>query len=306
MLGQALVDARIVDIIGRGHELEAGLNKRFDGFVEVMRAQRHVLDAFALVLLQVFLDLPGLARVLVDRDSDLAFRARHGAGVQPRQLAFDVEIPNLAEVEEALVEPGPFVQAPAIDVVGQVIDVIEADALWLRIGLAQPFEIDIVDRALRAIAVDEIDLQAADSLDGRDLELIGADLRLDGLGAHGERAVIGVFRIGHAEGHGRSRWAVLRCEALGEGARLRIDDEVDVALAIEHHVLRAVLGDRAEAHRLEEAIQSLRIRMAEFHEFEAVRTHGILFGDGGWRRIVRERSHDFPPVMPLPIERPLL
>ena len=33
--------------------------------------------------------------------------------------------------------------------------------------------------------------------------------------------------------------------------------------------------------------------MAVLHELEAVRAHRVLVGDGGWRRIVRERSHCF-------------
>ena len=226
--------------------------------------------------------------------------------MEARQLSLDVEIADLAEVEEALVEAGPFVQATAIDVVRQVVDVIEADALRLRVGLAEPLEIDIVDRAFRAVAVDEIDLQAADSLDAQDLELVGTDLRLDGLGAHGKSTVIGVSGIGHPERHGRRGRAVLGREALREGAGLRVDDEVDVALAIERDVLRAVFRDHAEAHDLEQAIQRLRIGMAELHELEAVGSHGVLFGYGGWRRIVRERSHCFPPVVPLPIARPYL
>ena len=84
-------------------------------------------------------------------------------------------------------------------------------------------------------------------------------------------------------------------EALREGAGLRVDDEVDVALAIERDVLRAVFRDHAEAHDLEQAIQRLRIGMAELHELEAVGSHGVLFGYGGWRRIVRERSHGQSP-----------
>jgi hypothetical protein len=70
-----------------------------------------VLDTLALVLLQVLLDLARLARVLVDGDADLAIRARHGARVQARKLAGDVEIADLAEVEDAGVEVGPLVHA---------------------------------------------------------------------------------------------------------------------------------------------------------------------------------------------------
>ena len=76
------------------------------------RAQRDVLDALAVVFMQELLDLAGLARVLVDRDADLAVGARHRARMQAGELALDVEVADLAEVEELLVEAGPVVMRP--------------------------------------------------------------------------------------------------------------------------------------------------------------------------------------------------
>src|SRR5215218_6367185 len=100
---------------------------------------------------------------------------------------------------------------------------MKTDALRLRVRLAEPLEIDIVDRPLRAIAVDEVDVQATDAFNGRDLELVGAHFRLYGLGTHRERALIGIFRVGDPEGHGWSGRAVLGGKTLGEGAGMRID-----------------------------------------------------------------------------------
>src|SRR5918994_1512621 len=61
------------------HERDAALDQGLDGVVEIPAPERHVLDALALVLLEVLLDLPLLARILVDGDADLAVGAGHGA-----------------------------------------------------------------------------------------------------------------------------------------------------------------------------------------------------------------------------------
>jgi hypothetical protein len=45
---------------------------------------------------------------------------------------------------------------------------------------------------------------------------------------------------------------VLAREALRERIRLGVDDEVDLALAVQRDLLVAVRGDRREAHRLEQ------------------------------------------------------
>ena len=63
-----------------------------------------MLDAFAMVFADEFLDLRGIVGRLVDRDADLPARCGHGAGEQAGELAFDVEVANLAEVGDALVE----------------------------------------------------------------------------------------------------------------------------------------------------------------------------------------------------------
>jgi hypothetical protein len=88
---------------------EVELNYRLSGkvtpareliIVDVGRAERDVLDALALVLAQELLDLALVVLALVQRDADLAAGAGHRLGEQAGLLALDVEVADLAEVEE--------------------------------------------------------------------------------------------------------------------------------------------------------------------------------------------------------------
>ena len=75
-------------------------------------------------------------------------------------------------------------------------------------------------------------------------------------------------------------------ELLGEAARLGVDDEVDVALAVERDVLALVLGDRGKAHLAEQGAQQLGIGRGIFDEFEPVGAHRVFKPErtkvGGW------------------------
>ncbi len=73
-------------------------------------------------------------------------------------------------------------------------------------------------------------------------------------------------------------------EALAEGSRLRVDDEIDVALRMQRDVLAAVTRDHGKPEPLEQVAQQLGIGRGVFDELEAVRPHGIDY-----------LSHDWPP-----------
>jgi hypothetical protein len=60
------------------------------------------------------------------------------------------------------------------------------------------------------------------------------------------------------------------CELRTVTARFGVDDEVGVALAIERHVLGAMLADGAKTHLLEKAAQFLHVRRGVFDELETV------------------------------------
>jgi hypothetical protein len=179
---------------------------------------------------EVFGDLRFVVGAFVDRDADLAVGAGHRLGAQPGQLALDVEIADLAEVEEPLVKRGPQVHAAAMGVVGQMVDPDQPDP---RHGFLrdQRHEIDIVDR-LPAIAVDEVDQAAADPLDRRDVELHRPELAMHRLGAEPDRPVIGRRGILDPEGDRADRRPVQPGKRLGKAFRLGVDDEVDVALLV--------------------------------------------------------------------------
>ena len=129
-----------------------------------------MLDALAAIGVQIFLDLTGLAGILVDRNPDLAVRAGQRAREQARGAALDVEEADLAEVEQLFVEAGPDIHAAAMDVVGEMIEIEQAGADGTRIARAEPFELGIIGRALGAIAIDEIQQAAADALDRGNIE----------------------------------------------------------------------------------------------------------------------------------------
>src|SRR6266702_1365413 len=112
----------------RRHERQAGVTQRLDCPVDVARAAGDVLDSFAAVNVEILLDLPGIAGVLVDGNPDLAVRAGQRAGEQTRRPSLDVEEADLAEVEQFFVESGPDIHAAAMDVMGEMIKIEQAGA----------------------------------------------------------------------------------------------------------------------------------------------------------------------------------
>src|SRR5258708_16058604 len=90
--------------------------------------QRDVLYAFAVIGVEVFLDLRAVVRRFVDRNADAPAGTGHRLRLESGELALDVEIADLAEVEQALVELGPFPHAAAVHVVREVVDVRESGA----------------------------------------------------------------------------------------------------------------------------------------------------------------------------------
>jgi hypothetical protein len=74
-------------------------------------------------------------------------------------------------------------------------------------------------------------------------------------------------------------------ERLGMAAFLHVQQEVDVALAIMAHRLRAMVADMGEAQLLEQSGQRFGIGAGEFDELEAVEADRICAcGHGGGLR----------------------
>src|SRR5260370_40273397 len=67
--------------------------------INVIRSQCDVLNALAMILAQVFLYLALVVLRFVDRNTNLAARARHRTRQQARLPALDVEVADLPKVE---------------------------------------------------------------------------------------------------------------------------------------------------------------------------------------------------------------
>ena len=234
-----------------------------------------MLDTLATIGLQILLDLRLLVGGFVDRDANLAAWTGHRAAAQPSLRPLDVEVANLTEIEQTFVEPSPFVHAALVNVVRQMVDSREAGADGRAFGVADRDEIDVVD-SLVAIAVDQIDRAAADTLDRWDVELHRPDWTGMSLGAEFDRPCARLCGIAHAKADGAYARSVHLGEGLGEAVGLRVDDEIDVALAVERHRLRTVAGDRSEAHPLEQGRKLAGIGGCVLDELEAVGTHGVV------------------------------
>src|SRR3984893_619441 len=158
MAGHALGELLIIGI-GRVLERNPVSSQHVHRAVDVPGGEGNVLDAFAVILAQVFLDLALVVLRLVDRDADLAARTGHGARQEPGVLTLDVEVADLAEVEQLLVEAGPYIHAPAADVVRQMVDQGESCCFGRRASCraaCHGAKIHVIDRAF-AVQVDQVD-----------------------------------------------------------------------------------------------------------------------------------------------------
>ena len=236
-----------------------------------------MLDPLAAELHQKLLDLTrGLARLLIERDANLSVWRSHGLGGQAGVLALDVEVTDLAEVEQALVEGSPVRHSTAVDVVGQVVHRTQAYASWMAVDPRQPLEVDVVDALAVLIAVDQVQRRAADAFDGWQAQLHRAGWNLDRLRAQRQRSVVGLVSVAHPEGQAAGRWPVLGGKVGSLRLGLAVHDEVDLALPVQQHVLGAVLGHQGEAHLLEQGLEHAGRGGRELDELEALESHGVV------------------------------
>ena len=128
-------------------------------------------------------------------------------------------------------------------------------------------------------------MAAADPLDRRNAQLHRSHLGLDRLRAERDGPAEGGGGVLHAKRHRAGRGPVHARKLLAESRGLGIDDEIDVALAVQRHVLAAVARADGKSHAREQRSQELRVRRRVFHELEAVGAHRIveLVGHGPLR-----------------------
>ncbi|EGE60007.1 hypothetical protein RHECNPAF_1740012 [Rhizobium etli CNPAF512] len=276
------------------HEAQAVVGKPVCGPINILGADGDVLDALAAVLLQIFLDLAGVVLRFIQRNADLAAGRGDGAADQTGDAAVYIEEVDLLEIEQLTVEIPPLVHVAAEDIVGEMVEIVEADPLRARVRLAQPVEFGIVGRSLGAIGLDEIKQRAANADNCRNIKHLVIAFIGDGALRH--RMVESVFGVDDTPSHRCSAGTVLFDEAGGVTAGFGIDDIVDVALAPDSDVFRLVPGDGSIAHACEELVELFRFGMRELDEFETVGAGRVVGSDFGWRRIMRERAHFLLPM----------
>ncbi len=286
---QAFVEQFVIGV-GGAEKLHPGASKAFHRGVDVVGGQRNVLNTLAVIAVEILLNLSRfLLPLLVDGDADLAAGAGHGLALHPGHLALDIEVADLAEVEQPGIEIRPFAHAAAVHVVGEVIDGGQAGAHVLRRSIVHWLEVHVVNRdvadaavapILAAPAIDEVDQAVADTLDRRDVQLHRAAAAVEAPGAQFQRALVGGVGVVHTEGNGADAGAVQPGEALRERVWLGVDDEVDAALAPQGHVLVTMAGHRAKAELGEQSAELFGLRRGILDKLEAVGAHGVRGGGG--------------------------
>src|SRR5687767_15105182 len=73
---------------------------------------------------------------------------------------------NLFEAEKLAIERPPLIHIAAIDIMGQVIEIIKTNAFRFWIALIQPAKLRIIDRAAFPISVDKIEHRTANADNG--------------------------------------------------------------------------------------------------------------------------------------------
>ena len=129
----------LVVAVRRVQELDAGRTHHVDAAHDVVRGDRDVLRARALVELQILVDLRFALgnRRLVERELHLAGAAGDDLAHQRRVVGGDVvadELGHVREAHDALVELDPLVHLAQLDVADDVVDRLE-EALGLNARL---------------------------------------------------------------------------------------------------------------------------------------------------------------------------
>ncbi len=277
MIRQALGKHLVVSLRRRGHEAHAQTFERIPGLDQVVGRERDMLNAFAIELHQELFDLPRtLGRFFVERNPDHAIGRSHRLGGQTCVFPLDIEVAYFAEVEQLLVEPSPIGHAPAIDVMGQVVDDLQACTGRVAIHAVDEVEVDVIDRATFFKTVDKVKRGTADALDRRKTQFHRARLDLDGLCAQLQGAGVSIVSVAHTKRHAANGRAMLSGEIRSYASGFIVQDQVDVALSIQVHILGAVGGHLGEAQHLEYRLQNPGSRRSQLDELKAHQTHRIV------------------------------
>ena len=85
-----------------------------------------------------------------------------------------------------------------------------------------------------------------------------------------------MVRVLDAERHAAGAGAVFGGKEAGHTFGLAVDDEIDVALAVQHHVLGAVFGHQGETHTLEHRLQHTCSGRRKLHKLKTHQAHRVV------------------------------
>ena len=82
-------------------------------------------------------------------------------------LALNIKVSNLAKVENLFIERSPIGHASFVNIVGEVIDHLEAMTSGMTIHPFNEFKVDVVNTPAVFVTIDQIQGRTADAFDGR-------------------------------------------------------------------------------------------------------------------------------------------
>ena len=82
-------------------------------------------------------------------------------------LALNVEEPDLTEIEQIPVELEPDIHIALVNIMGEVVEIVKAHALGMRLG--NPVEFFVIGTCF-IILINEIDKRSADAVDGGNIQ----------------------------------------------------------------------------------------------------------------------------------------
>ena len=181
----------------------------------------------------------------VERQADRALAALDHAALDQPVGVDQLEGGLGVEAEHRAIEQERAVELAARHDLGDMVDADEAAGGRRPRRRPARHEVDVVDAAVLAEPIDQVDQAALEAADRRDHQLVGADAAAKDLRPVAQRALDRALGVVDPECERADRGAVLLDEGAGERLLLGVEDQVDVALAVQAHVLRLVAGRRA-------------------------------------------------------------
>ncbi|MNH17864.1 hypothetical protein D3C79_775490 [compost metagenome] len=183
-----------------------------------------------------------------DRAATAAQRPAFYQAIRIRQDHFVIG----GEVQQAFVEQRPTVQAIGRQGQGHVIDALEAEAVTR--GLHQT-EIGIVDGPPFGVLVDQIDQAAIGRTHRSQLALVRSDQAAVRLAMESHRARQRLGAVLDPDCRGAQGRAMAFEKVVGKRIRLGVEDQVDIALAQQTDILRAMGTGTGEAQAFQPVTQ---------------------------------------------------